>query len=100
MEALVAKGLTKSIGVSNFNTQILWDLLTYAKIPPVVNQFEINPQLTNSELVKFCIAKNIRPTAYTPVGRVGWTEGPPGWEDPSKNEWLQGLAKKYNKSVV
>lgn len=37
MEALVEKGLTKSIGVSNFNTQMLLDLLCYAKIKPVVN---------------------------------------------------------------
>ena len=37
MESLVAKGLTKSIGVSNFNTQLLWDLLTYCKIKPAVN---------------------------------------------------------------
>ena len=42
MESLVEKGLTKSIGVSNFNTQLLWDLLTYAKIPPAVNQIELN----------------------------------------------------------
>lgn len=37
MEALIEKGLTKSIGVSNFNTQLLWDLLTYCKIKPVAN---------------------------------------------------------------
>jgi len=37
MEALVEKGLTKSIGVSNFNTQLLWDLMSYCKIKPVVN---------------------------------------------------------------
>jgi len=37
MEALVDKGLTKSIGVSNFNAQIIWDLLSYCKIKPVVN---------------------------------------------------------------
>jgi len=43
MEALVEKGLTKSIGVSSFNTQLLWDLLSYAKIPPAVNQIELNP---------------------------------------------------------
>ncbi len=37
MEDLVSKGLTKSIGVSNFNVQLLADMLTYAKIPPAVN---------------------------------------------------------------
>ena len=46
MERMVKLGLTKSIGVSNFNTQILMDLLTYAQIPPVVNQIELNPQCT------------------------------------------------------
>ena len=100
MEALVAKGLTKSIGVSNFNTQLLWDLLTYAKIPPVVNQIEINPQNTNLELVRFCLAKNIRPVAYTPVGRIGWKDGPADWRDPGTDEFLLSLAKKYDRSVV
>lgn len=37
MEALVEKGLVKSIGVSNFSTQMLLDLLCYCKIPPAVN---------------------------------------------------------------
>ena len=74
MEALVGKGLTKSIGVSNFNTQLLWDLLTYAKIKPVCNQVELNPQCVQDELVKFLHAKDIRPVAYTPVARPGALE--------------------------
>ena len=37
MEDLVKKNLTRSIGVSNFNIQLLADLLTYAEIKPVVN---------------------------------------------------------------
>lgn len=37
MEALVAKGLAKSIGVSNFNVQLLWDLLSYCQIKPAAN---------------------------------------------------------------
>ena len=53
MEALIDKGLTKSIGVSNFNTQLIWDLLTYCKIKPVANQIELNPQCPQVELVRF-----------------------------------------------
>lgn len=37
MEKLVAKGLTRSIGISNFTVQMIWDLLCYCKIKPVVN---------------------------------------------------------------
>ena len=38
MEALVEKGLAKAIGVSNFNLQLLADMLTYCKIKPACNQ--------------------------------------------------------------
>ena len=37
METLVDQGLTKSIGVSNFNVQLIADLLCYARIPPACN---------------------------------------------------------------
>ena len=38
LEKLVAKGLARGIGLSNFNTQFVGDILTYAKVRPVVNQ--------------------------------------------------------------
>lgn len=38
MEKLVADGLVKSIGVSNFTIANLQDLLKHAKIIPAVNQ--------------------------------------------------------------
>jgi len=38
MEALVAKGLTKSIGVSNYNSEQLHRTIKNAKIVPAVNQ--------------------------------------------------------------
>ena len=37
LELLVDKGLTKSIGVSNVNMQLMLDLLCYARIKPAVN---------------------------------------------------------------
>ena len=38
LEEMVSKGLTKSLGVSNFSVQLLCDLLCYAKVKPVVNE--------------------------------------------------------------
>ena len=37
MEALVDEGLTKNIGVSNFNVQLLIDMIQYARIKPAVD---------------------------------------------------------------
>ena len=45
MEELVKNGKVRSIGVSNFNVQSLYDLLTYAEILPVVNEVELHPYL-------------------------------------------------------
>ena len=98
MEALVEKGMTKGIGVSNFNIQLIWDLLTYAKIKPAVNQVELNPQNVQPELVKFLKAKGIQPVGYSPVARPG--AGGDDWPDLRENEYLQGLGKKYGKTVV
>ena len=38
MEALVDAGLAKDIGVSNFGCQLVADVVSYARIPPAVNQ--------------------------------------------------------------
>lgn len=43
LEALVDEGLTKSIGLSNFNVQLIADLLCYSRIRPVCNQVELHP---------------------------------------------------------
>jgi D-xylose reductase len=53
MENCVKKNLAKSIGVSNFNFQMIADMLTYAEIKPSYNQIELNPFNTQPELVKF-----------------------------------------------
>lgn len=71
MENLVSLGLVKTIGVSNFNTQSLFDLLTYAKITPATNQIELHPYLQQDSLVNFCKHLGIVLTAYSPLGSYG-----------------------------
>jgi D-xylose reductase len=68
MEELVAAGLVKNIGVSNFGTSLLRDLLTYAKIRPAVLQVEMHPYLTQEKLVRFCHQEKIAVTAFSPLG--------------------------------
>lgn len=68
MEEMVRQKLTRSIGVSNFNFQLLNDLLTYAEIRPVANQIELSPYLTQTNLVEWMKKERILPIAYCPLG--------------------------------
>ncbi|XP_050113927.1 NADPH-dependent aldo-keto reductase, chloroplastic-like [Malus sylvestris] len=43
MEGLSAYGQARGVGVSNFSSKKLQDLLSYAKVPPAVNQVECHP---------------------------------------------------------
>ncbi|XP_031273457.1 non-functional NADPH-dependent codeinone reductase 2-like isoform X3 [Pistacia vera] len=71
MEECQKLGLTKSIGVSNFSCKKLEKLLASAKIPPAVNQVEINPVWQQKKLRQFCEEKGIHLTAYSPLGAKG-----------------------------
>ena len=73
MESLVTAGLAKNIGVCNFGTAMLRDLLSYAKIPPALLQVELHPLLTQEKLLRFCDSRNIAVTAFSPLGAVSYT---------------------------
>lgn len=84
MEALVQKGLVKSIGVSNYTAPMLIDLLSYAAIKPVMNQIELHPYHAQSALVAFCNAQGVAVTAYSPLGSA--STGGVITKDPIINE--------------
>ncbi|MBL8820871.1 MAG: aldo/keto reductase, partial [Planctomyces sp.] len=54
MEALVQAGMVKHIGVCNFGTSLLRDLLSYARVRPSVLQIELHPFLTQEKLLRYC----------------------------------------------
>jgi alcohol dehydrogenase (NADP+) len=74
MEECVRKGYTKHIGISNFNGQNVLDLLSYARIKPIVNQIEYHPYLQQASLVEICQKNGIHMIAYAPLGHPGWKE--------------------------
>lgn len=45
MEALVEKGLVKQIGVCNYNSALIHDLMAYSRIKPAMLQIEAHPYL-------------------------------------------------------
>lgn len=59
MEKLYNSGKARAIGVSNFSTKKLADLLDVAHVPPAVNQVECHPSWQQSKLQKFCKSKGV-----------------------------------------
>ena len=74
MEDLVDKKLTRNIGISNFNIQLVMDMLRYARIPPATLQIEHHPYLTQPKLVEFAQKNGITVTAYSSFGPLGFIE--------------------------
>ncbi|KAK2994375.1 hypothetical protein RJ640_029490 [Escallonia rubra] len=71
MEECQKSGLTKAIGVSNFSSKKLADLLAVAAISPAVNQVEVNPCWQQKKLREFCKENGILVVAYAALGAVG-----------------------------
>merc|ERR1719515_679059 len=78
MEKLVEKGLVRSIGVSNFNSQQIEDICKRGTIKPVMCQVEVHPYFTQNKLIEFCRERDIAVTGYSPLvnGRSGILEDP------------------------
>mgnify|MGYP000103134179 CR=1 FL=1 len=98
MEALVEKGLTKHIGVSNFNIPKLQDLINKCSIVPEMNQVESHPLLAQNELFKFCSENEILYTAYSPLGSRDRAEAIKGADEPDmfENDTLKRIASSHN----
>lgn len=69
MEECVKLGLTRSIGISNFNSAQVDRLVKNCTIKPVVNQVEVNTSINQKRLIQFCKDRNIAVVAYTPLGK-------------------------------
>ncbi|KAL8106273.1 (1S)-1,7-diacetoxy-luvungin A aldo-keto reductase-like [Apium graveolens] len=97
MEECQTLGLTRSIGVSNFTCRKLADLLAFAKIPPAINQVEMNPAWQQGKLREFCQAKGIKIAAFSPLGASGAFWGTKG---VLESVVLKEIAKSKGKSVA
>lgn len=82
LEELARTGIVKQIGVCNFGTSLLRDLLSYAHIRPAVLQIETHPYLTQQKLLRYCQQERIACTAFSPLGAQSYFSL--GMADPSE----------------
>ncbi|CAK7893110.1 NADPH-dependent D-xylose reductase II,III [[Candida] anglica] len=74
LEQLTKDGKVRSIGISNFNGGLIYDLLRGAEIKPAVLQIEHHPYLQQPNLVEFVQSKGIAITAYSSFGPQSFLE--------------------------
>lgn len=92
LEEAVDAGKLGSIGLSNFKTQKLQQVLDMARVRPVVNQVECHPYFQQKELKKLLKANQIELQAWYPIGH--------GSPELLGEKVLADLAKKHGKDTV
>jgi diketogulonate reductase-like aldo/keto reductase len=88
LEKLLNDGKARTIGVSNFMTSHLEELLPNVEILPAINQIEFNPYQYQKGLHQYCLRKYIQLEAFAPIVRAQ------KFDDPK----LLELCKKYDKT--
>lgn len=69
MARLAKEGKCRAVGVSNFTTRHLGELLESSNLAPAVNQVEFSPFLYQKDVLKFCESSKIQLEAYSPLTR-------------------------------
>jgi diketogulonate reductase-like aldo/keto reductase len=68
MEQARKLGLARSVGVSNFGTSELKDVIAAGTIPPAVNQVQFSALEYRRALLDACRRRNVAVEAYSPLG--------------------------------
>ena len=92
MEELYQEGKVRAIGVSNFYPDRILDLMLHNKIPPAVNQIEINPFHQQIETQAFLKQHGVQ--------TEGWAPFAEGRNDIFQNEVLQSIASRHQKTIA
>jgi 2,5-diketo-D-gluconate reductase A len=90
MEKLKNDGLVRSIGVCNFHTHHIDEILKVAEHKPVLNQVELHPWLTQDKVLDYDNSHKIVTQAWSPLARGKILE----------EEMLATVGSKYEKSVA
>lgn len=91
MERAYDEGLTKAIGVSNFDSIRLLDLCTFAKVPPMVNQVETHAFRQQLDAHKHMVDLGVQHMAWGPFAE--------GMNNFFSNPLLAEIGEAHGKGV-
>lgn len=105
LETVVDEGLARSIGVSNFQAQAIYDIQRYARHPISSLQVEHHPYLAQLDLVALAREHDIAVTAYSSFGPQSFMElsgifskRAKGAEPLLETALIKSLADKHGKT--
>ncbi len=74
MEALKVDKKVNHIGICNYSTGLLNDLMNYCQTPPELLQIESHPYLTQEKLIRQAKQYGLEVTAFSPLGSLSYVE--------------------------
>lgn len=99
LQTLYEQGRVRSIGVCNFDTGELAELLARTDVVPAVNQIQVHPYFSQPEVRAFNLEHGILTEAWSPIGGVNryWSDAGQV-KDPLQDPVITALAAKYHKT--
>jgi D-xylose reductase len=100
MEALVDQNLCKTIGVCNFSTQLLRQLVSTCRIRPTTLQIEVHPHNSQEKIIRVARELGMRVTAFSILGASSYLEMGMATKDQMllEDSIVQAIAKTKSKS--
>ncbi len=92
METLVDADLVRNIGVCNYSSALLHDLMAYSRIKPSMLQIESHPYLTQERLLRLAANYNLPVTAFSPLGALSYV--PLNMAETSESVLEQNVVKQ------
>ena len=91
LEALVERGTTRFVGVSNFETDLMLEAASYLRVPLACNQvlYHLGERGVEHDLIPAARQRGIAIVAYTPFGRGGFLRAAKG------RAVLESVARKH-----
>jgi diketogulonate reductase-like aldo/keto reductase len=88
LEQIYSSGKAKAIGVCNFAIKHLEEMKSYAKVLPMVNQFEMHPFYLQPKLLEYCKENQIITQSWSPLTQ----------NKRLRDVRITAIAQKYNKT--